>query len=100
MGLVGAGEKERADLLRGMNEYKRVGSEVEGDDFDNDLVHYQRQLERRKSTRRYVFACAVFVSLNTVLLGYGIAGVTAEDIDDSGIEVSTKMGNAPNLTVV
>lgn len=72
MGLVGTGETERADSLKGMNEYKRMGSEVMDDDFEDDLLHYQRQLERRKSTRRYVFACAVFVSLNSLLLGYGM----------------------------
>ncbi|XP_048137818.1 probable polyol transporter 4 [Rhodamnia argentea] len=70
MGLVGIGEEERADSLKGMREYKRMGSKVEDDDFEDDLVHYQRQLKRRKSTRIYVFACAVFVSLNSLLLGY------------------------------
>ncbi|KAK4386076.1 putative polyol transporter 4, partial [Sesamum angolense] len=30
------------------------------------------QLERRRTTRRYVFACSVFASLNNVLLGYDV----------------------------
>ncbi|KAI6672948.1 hypothetical protein NL676_000854 [Syzygium grande] len=70
MGSVGTGENERADPRKGMKEYKKTGFEIEDGDFEDDLVHYQQQLERRRSTRRYVFACAVFVSLNTVILGY------------------------------
>lgn len=73
MGLVG-GENGSADSLGigKKNKYKRMGPEIDDeDDFDDDLIHYQRQLEKRKSTRRYVITCAVFASLNNVLLGYG-----------------------------
>ncbi|KAI3672516.1 hypothetical protein L6452_38605 [Arctium lappa] len=41
-------------------------------DDDLEVVPYkQTQHERSKSTRKYVFACAAFASLNNVLLGYG-----------------------------
>ncbi|KAK3404661.1 hypothetical protein EUGRSUZ_K00968 [Eucalyptus grandis] len=98
MGLVGTGEKERADSLKGMNEYKRMGSEVEDHDFEDDLVHYQRQLERRKSTRRYVFASAVFVSLNSLLLGYDGGAMSGaiifiqEDLGITEVQIEVLVG--------
>jgi len=53
--------------LGSKNEYKRMHSELpEGDD---DVL---QQEARRKSTRKYVIACATFASLNNVLLGYGM----------------------------
>ena len=52
------------------NKYKRMDSQLT-DGGDDDL-HHQAELEnRRKTTRKFVFACAVFASLNNVLLGYG-----------------------------
>ncbi|VFQ93846.1 unnamed protein product [Cuscuta campestris] len=58
------------------NKYKRMddydGSNVVVDD-DDDPSHHHHQLEkRRNSTKKYVFACAVFASLNNVLLGYDV----------------------------
>ncbi|KAK8469571.1 hypothetical protein PHAVU_005G105000 [Phaseolus vulgaris] len=53
--------------LGSKNEYKRMHSELpEGDD---DVL---QQEARRKSTRKYVIACATFASLNNVLLGYDV----------------------------
>lgn len=54
------------------NKYVRMDdvlpSEQEGDDGGGGgAVH----VRGRQSSRRYVFACSVFASLNSVLLGYG-----------------------------
>lgn len=55
------------------NKYTRMDSELT--DFDDDLNdalrHHRQTEERRKITRRFVFACAIFASFNNVLLGYG-----------------------------
>ncbi|CDP14766.1 unnamed protein product [Coffea canephora] len=52
------------------NKYKRMDSQLT--DGGDDDSHHQAELEnRRKTTRKFVFACAVFASLNNVLLGYG-----------------------------
>lgn len=73
------GLKENGNVEMGMsdfplgskNKYKRMDAEVIDYD-DDDPSHHHHQLEkRRKSTRNYVLACAVFASLNNVLLGYG-----------------------------
>ncbi|VFQ61805.1 unnamed protein product [Cuscuta campestris] len=58
------------------NKYKRMddydGSNDDDDD-DDDPSHHHHQLERRRNrTKKYVFACAVFASLNNVLLGYDV----------------------------
>ncbi|KAL7609944.1 probable polyol transporter 4 isoform X1 [Lactuca sativa] len=60
--------------LGAKNKYRRMDSEL-NDYSDDDLEvapYKQTQQERTKSTRKYVFACAVFASLNNVLLGYDV----------------------------
>lgn len=59
------------DLGTNKNKYKRMDSDFD-DDFNDALAHHQQTEERRKTTRKFVFACAVFASLNNVLLGYGM----------------------------
>lgn len=54
--------------LGAKNKYKRMNSELP-EDHDDDVLH---QEARRNRTRKYVIACAIFASLNNVLLGYGI----------------------------
>lgn len=74
MGTQENGSKEMRLSLGGNNKYKRMDSQMTNDDTfgeDYDSVSHQRQMERRKTTRKYVFACSVFASLNNVLLGYG-----------------------------
>ncbi|KVH95924.1 probable polyol transporter 4 [Cynara cardunculus var. scolymus] len=57
--------------LGSKNKYRRMDSDYSDDDLE--VVPYkQTQQERSKSTRKYVFACAVFASLNNVLLGYDV----------------------------
>lgn len=57
--------------LGAKNKYKRMKNSELPDDID-DVLHQQEQEERRNSTRKYVIACAIFASLNNVLLGYGM----------------------------
>lgn len=78
MGLMGDQENGNGEMgLSGIslvsdkkNKYKRMDSELADDDGDDVLALHQ--LDRKKSTRKYVFACAVFASLNSVLLGYDV----------------------------
>lgn len=76
MGLVGVQENGAGDLgfsavsLGPKNKYKRMDSELH-EDHDDALTH-RRPADATSSTRKYVLACAVFASLNSVLLGYGM----------------------------
>lgn len=61
-------------LVNGIkNKYTRMDSQLTDfdDDIDEATQNHRIQLERSKTTRKYVFACAIFASLNSVLLGYG-----------------------------
>lgn len=78
MGLMGVQEHGNGEMgmsgisLGTKNKYKRMDSELSEDqDFDPSHHHHQRE-DRGSSTRKYVLACAVFASLNNVLLGYGM----------------------------
>lgn len=56
---------------KGGNKYRRMDSVIiheDGFDLANGGIDQQ---DRTKNTKRYVIACAVFASLNSVLLGYG-----------------------------
>lgn len=75
MGLVGVGETGNGEMglssvaLGTKNKYKRMDSQLP--DEDEDASQHQLQEKRSKKTRKYVLACAIFASLNSVLLGYG-----------------------------
>lgn len=56
--------------LGAKNKYKRMSSQVPDD--NDDALHQQQLEDKRNSTRKYVIACAIFASLNNVLLGYGM----------------------------
>lgn len=78
MGLKSGQENGNSEMglpLGAKNKYRRMDdSELRNsDDFDDDYdaAEHHRQMERAKTTRKYVFACSVFASLNSVLLGYG-----------------------------
>lgn len=49
--------------------YRRVDAEVNEEEAEGEVSATGRS--RGAQSRRYVFACAVFASLNNVLLGYG-----------------------------
>ncbi|KAJ0112171.1 hypothetical protein Patl1_02221 [Pistacia atlantica] len=67
MGLVGVQENGSGEMGR-KNKYKRMDSELTEFDDDNLQLHE----DRKNTTRKYVLACAVFASLNNVLLGYDV----------------------------
>lgn len=67
MGLVENGNMELSFSgipLGVKNKYKKMNIEQTEDD--------DHQIENKSSTKKYVFACAVFASLNSVLLGYDV----------------------------
>uniref|UniRef100_A0A3Q7JSR7 Major facilitator superfamily (MFS) profile domain-containing protein n=2 Tax=Solanum subgen. Lycopersicon TaxID=49274 RepID=A0A3Q7JSR7_SOLLC len=72
MGMTGVQENGHGEMgmsdfpLGSKNKYKRMDSV-----FTDDDDQYQLE-KRKKSTRKYVFGCAVFASLNNVLLGYDV----------------------------
>ncbi|KAI4987052.1 hypothetical protein ZWY2020_019852 [Hordeum vulgare] len=57
---------------KGGSEYRRVEPEEEEEELDEP--EWERRAEagsrRRKTAKRYVFTCALFASLNAILLGY------------------------------
>nr|QCU55136.1 polyol transporter [Camellia fraterna] len=74
MGLVGLQEYGNREMglsgfpLGAKNKYRRMDSELTEDD---DSLHLQ-QLQRSRNTKKYVLACAILASLNSVLLGYDV----------------------------
>lgn len=74
MGLLGLQENSNREMglsgfpLGAKNKYRRMDSELTEDD---DSLHLQQQ-QRNRNTKTYVLACAIFASLNSVLLGYDV----------------------------
>ncbi|KAJ4812044.1 Major facilitator superfamily protein [Rhynchospora pubera] len=52
------------------NKYERMGLHEEEEEEDEDLE--VKWMQRRKDTKKYVYACAIFASLNSILLGYDV----------------------------
>lgn len=57
------------DLGIKKNSYKRMDSDLAED--DEAVISHHQQGIRQSNTQKFVLACAVFASLNSVLLGYG-----------------------------
>ncbi|KAJ4825871.1 putative polyol transporter 4 [Turnera subulata] len=75
MGVVqenGNGGEMGGVVLGSKNKYRRMDSEMSEDIDDDASHHHHAQQDRISSTRKYVIACAVFASLNSVLLGYDV----------------------------
>lgn len=74
MGLVGVQENGNGEMglsgvpLGSKNKYRRMDSELTEEDDASQSHHHHVS----NSTKKYVFACAVFASLNSVLLGYDV----------------------------
>ncbi|KAK2651077.1 hypothetical protein Ddye_018566 [Dipteronia dyeriana] len=97
MGLVGVPENGNGETgvslaLGSKNKYRRMDSELTEDDYD--YLHE----ERKSTTRRYVLACAVFASLNNVILGYDVGVMSGavifiqEDLKISDVQVEVLIG--------
>lgn len=84
MGLLGVqeeqGSRDRNGLAKvaavGKEKYRRLDAEhaVVGEEEEAVRISPRRRPhgnDRSARTKNYVFACAVFASLNSVLLGYG-----------------------------
>jgi hypothetical protein len=73
------GEREAMESVKMMpatarkTEYKKMGREQEEEEFDEEewALRVEAQSLRRRKGERYVFTCALFASLNAILLGYG-----------------------------
>jgi hypothetical protein len=54
-------------------EYRRMEVGEEGEELDEaEWAHRaEAQMQRRRRGQRYAFSCALFASLNAILLGYG-----------------------------
>lgn len=82
--------------LGAKNKYKRMNSELVED--NDDVLNQQQREERRSSTRKYVIACAIFASLNNVLLGYDVGVMSGavifikEDLKISEVQVEFLVG--------
>uniref|UniRef100_A0A0D9W7F9 Uncharacterized protein n=1 Tax=Leersia perrieri TaxID=77586 RepID=A0A0D9W7F9_9ORYZ len=53
------------------SEYRRMEPDEEELDEEEWARRTEAQRHRRRSGERYVFTCALFASLNAILLGYG-----------------------------
>lgn len=73
MGLVGCEENGNGEGLveipiGSKNKYKRMDSDA----VEEDVALSSEGMPKKKNTsRNFVFGCAIFASLNSVLLGYG-----------------------------
>ena len=77
MGLVGGeengnGERVGEVHIGSKNKYKRMDSDF----VEEDLALYNDGMEmtrKNSNSKKFVFLCAIFASLNSVLLGYGLS---------------------------
>lgn len=57
------------DLGIRTNRYTRMDSDLAEE--DEAVISHRQQGKKQSNAHKYVLACAVFASLNSVLLGYG-----------------------------
>jgi hypothetical protein len=60
-------------IVGGKNKYKRMDSDALEEDIvlSNNVQDQEGVFVEKGDTRIYLLACAIFASLNSVLLGYG-----------------------------
>ncbi|CAH1443487.1 unnamed protein product [Lactuca virosa] len=90
------------------NKYRRMDSELtDYGNNDPEVVQYnQTQRQRSKRTRKYVFACAVFASLNNVLLGYDVGVMSGaiifiqEDLNITELQEEILIGSLSVISIL
>ncbi|GER26314.1 major facilitator superfamily protein [Striga asiatica] len=106
MGLVGVQENGGSEMglsLGTKNKYRRMDSQPTQDD---DCDSSDQTEERKKTTRKYVFACSVFASLNSVLLGYDVGVMSGavlfikEDLKITEVQVEILIGILSVMSLV
>ncbi|CAI9782273.1 unnamed protein product [Fraxinus pennsylvanica] len=102
MGMAGIQENGDGEMglggvpLGAKSKYRRMDSELT--DYDGDSEQHHQLDNKRNSTRKYVFACAVFASLNNVLLGYDVGVMSGaiifikEDLKISEVQQEVLVG--------
>ncbi|KAA8515289.1 hypothetical protein F0562_018481 [Nyssa sinensis] len=80
----------------GEKKYRRMDSDVLEEDDVSDYGHHQQ--DRTNTTKKFVFACAIFASLNSVLLGYDVGVMSGailfiqEDLKISEVQQEVLVG--------
>ncbi|KAI3849863.1 hypothetical protein MKW98_026777 [Papaver atlanticum] len=97
MGLVE--ENGNDGVISKMNKYQKMDKDDEFDDeLEDSMIKLRQQHTRSSDTRKYVFACAVFASLNSVLLGYDVGVMSGaiifiqEDLKISEVQQEVLVG--------
>ncbi|KAF5196751.1 hypothetical protein FRX31_013661 [Thalictrum thalictroides] len=90
VGLPENGNMSSSNLpLEAKNKYRRMDNEEVITDDDDDGIHQHMQNNfSNSSIKRFVIACAIFASLNTVLIGYGMF-ISPCFIYDAAMEITT-----------
>ncbi|CAI9299535.1 unnamed protein product [Lactuca saligna] len=105
MGVQETGDDENKGTK---NKYRRMDSELtDYGNNDPEVVQYnQTQRQRSKRTRKYVFACAVFASLNNVLLGYDVGVMSGaiifiqEDLNITELQEEILIGSLSVISIL
>ncbi|XP_057954559.1 probable polyol transporter 4 [Malania oleifera] len=112
MGLVGLQENGNGELglsgvsLGSKNKYRRMDSEVTEDGGDDDSRHHHQQQNGSSSTMKFVFASAVFASLNSVLLGYDVGVMSGaiifiqEDLNITEVQEEVLVGSLSIISLL
>ncbi|KAJ9550177.1 hypothetical protein OSB04_014222 [Centaurea solstitialis] len=82
--------------------FRRMDSEL----TDSEVAQYKQQRGKATSTRKYVFACAVFASLNNALLGYDVGVMSGaiifiqEDLKITELQQEVLIGSLSLISIL
>ncbi|XP_012091563.1 probable polyol transporter 4 [Jatropha curcas] len=93
------GVQENGNGMGDKNKYRRFDSDAEMDlIYSNERQCQEGVLNRKYLTEKYVFACSVFASLNSVLMGYDVGVISGailfiqEDLKISEVQEEVLVG--------